>query len=149
MGRKFMTSQLYVSRFEAYIFSDYHEARWKVSDQRKDSIDLQEAMRWMHKSEELVMELARNNQSLFETLGMIRTLFPHTPRLEELTSRVYHFKTPRTSSPPNGKDLIELNAWKEQSVKSLQELVEREYAKPIDELLDYLAIEIAREASSL
>src|SRR5437899_9569097 len=51
MGRKFATKQLYVSRYEALIFSDFHEARWKRAGLPKDSLDLQEAQRWMHRSE--------------------------------------------------------------------------------------------------
>jgi hypothetical protein len=30
-GRKFVTEQLYMSRYEACIFSDYHEAKWKLA----------------------------------------------------------------------------------------------------------------------
>jgi hypothetical protein len=45
MGRKFLMTQLYVSRFEALIYSNYHEAKWKQSGWPKDSIDQQEAQR--------------------------------------------------------------------------------------------------------
>lgn len=31
MGRKAMMAQLLVSRFEAWIYSDYYEARWKLA----------------------------------------------------------------------------------------------------------------------
>lgn len=76
MGRKFATKQLYVSRYEAMIFSDYHEARTKRSGLPKDSLDLQEAQRWMHRSEDLVFDIVKNNQALFEDLGTVRALFP-------------------------------------------------------------------------
>jgi len=53
MGRKITTEQLYVSRYEAFMFSDYNEERWRRSGSPKDSLDLQEAQRWMHRSEDL------------------------------------------------------------------------------------------------
>jgi hypothetical protein len=71
MGIKFVITQLYVSRFEASVFSDYHESKWKQAGYPRDSIDLQEAQRWMHKSEDLAAEIAKNNQYLFEKIGMI------------------------------------------------------------------------------
>ena len=43
MGRKFTTTQLYVSKYEALLYSDYHEARWKLAGAPKESLDLQEA----------------------------------------------------------------------------------------------------------
>jgi len=147
MGRKFITTQLYVSRFEAYIFAEYHERRWKLGGAQKDSLDLQETFRWMHKSEDLGLEIARNNQSLFETIGLIRTLFPDTQKLNELVSRIYHFKMLAIIPPGEGMGLDQLNKWKIKGVKDLQDLVEREYAKPIDELLTHLASEIKKDAS--
>ena len=143
LGRKAVMSQLYVSRFEAWIYSDYHEARWKLAGAPKDSIDLQEAQRWMHKSEDLALEIAKNNQSLFETLGLIRTSFRRTPTLDSLTEKLYRFKVPEITKRPFDLDANQLEVWKVNAVKQLQELVEREYSKPIDELAAYLAKEIA------
>ena len=40
MGCNHYFSQLVVSRFEAYIFSDYHEERWRISGAPEDSLDL-------------------------------------------------------------------------------------------------------------
>lgn len=144
MGRKFLTTQLYVSRFEALIYSDYHEAKWKRAGHPKDSIDLQEAQRWMHKSEDLALDVAKNNQSLFETIGLIRILFPKTSKIDELIDRIYHFKTPKILGDPFKMDANHLEEWKVKAVKDLQVLVETEYAKPINDLLDYLANEISR-----
>ena len=145
MGRKFLTSQLYVSRFEALAYSDYHEALWKLAGHPKESLDLQEAQRWMHKSEEFVQEISENNLGLFQTVGMIRALFPSTPQLRELVDRIYRFKTPKITGPTDKMNSAQLASWKTQVVKELQELAEREYAKPIDDLLDYLAGELAKD----
>lgn len=139
MGRKFATKQLYVSRYEAMIFSDYHEARTNRSGLPKDSLDLQEAQRWMHRSEDLVFDIVKNNQALFEDLGTVSALFPDGPRLRELVERIYALKAIKTSSPARDASVEELVRWKEESVRQLQALVDREYGGPIEELLDYLS----------
>jgi hypothetical protein len=145
LGRKAVMSQLYVSRFEALIYSDYHEARWKLSGAPKDSLDLQEAQRWMHKSEDLALEVSKSNQALFETLGLIRSCFRRTQELDSLTDRLYHFKVPQIMKRPFDLDGSQLEAWKMNSVRQLQDLVESEYSKSIDELAAYLSKEMAKD----
>ena len=138
MGRKFATQQFYVSRYEAFIYSDYHEVRWKhlgggfVEDR-------QEAERWMHRSEDLVFEIVKNNQALNEDLGTIRTVFPDTAKLRELVHRIHAFKAIKTQQPNPKASNEELDRWKDKSIRDLQALVEREYSGPIEELLDYLS----------
>jgi hypothetical protein len=138
MGRKFTTKQLYVSRYEARIFSDYHEERWKRVGAPKDSLDLQESQRWMHRSEDLVFEIVKNNQALFEDLATVRALFPDTPRLRELCDNVYNFHGLWTSEPPHDVPPEKLIEWKEDAVRQLQTVADREYGKPIDELVAFL-----------
>jgi hypothetical protein len=145
VGRKFVTTQLYVSRFEASIHSEYNEARWRVSGYRNDSLDLQESQWWMHKSEDLALEIAKNNQNLFETIGSVFTVFAHSPELNGLIDRLYHFRTPQIVGRPDGTDFVQVEAWKVKAVKQLHSLAEEEYAKPIDNLLVYLASEIAKD----
>jgi len=139
MGRKFASKQLYVSRYEALIFSDYHEARWKRSGAPEDSSDLQEAQRWMHRSEDLVFEIVKDNQALFEDLGTVCALFPDVPRLRELVKRVYGFKALRTTQPARDASVEELVRWEDEGIRQLQVVVDREYGGPIDELLVYLS----------
>lgn len=145
MGRKFVTTQLYVSRYEAFIFSDYHEARWKRSGSHVNSLDLQEAQRFMHRSEDLVFEIVKNNQALFEDLGTVRALFPETPQLREIASRIWKFKAIKTSPPPQNATAEELIHWKEESVRQLQALVDHNYGEPIDNLLSYLSQQLPNE----
>lgn len=144
MGQKFLRTQLYVSRFEALIYSDYHEAKWKRAGYPKESLDLQEAQRWMHKSEDLALEIAKSNQAVFQTVGLIRALFPGSPKLDELVGRVYHFKAPQILVRWDQLNAGQLEPTKKRAVTDLQEFVDREYARPIDELLDYLALQIAK-----
>jgi|SRR5882672_1245525 len=138
MGRKFTTKQLYVSRYEARIFSDYHEERWRRSGAPKNSLDLQESQRWMHRSEDLVFEIVKNNQALFEDIATVRALFPDTPRLRELCDNVYNFHALWTAEPPHDGSDQKLIQWKEEADRQLQAVVDRDYGKPIDELVGFL-----------
>ena len=123
MGRKITTEQLYVSRYEAFMFSDYNEERWRHSGSPKDSLDLQEAQRWMHRSEDL---------------ATVRALFPDTPRLRELCDHIYSIQSLHTAEPPHEGSIEKLDQWKAEADRQLQEVAVREYGKPIDELVAFL-----------
>jgi len=138
MGKKFLLQQLYVSRFEALIFSDYHERRWNLSGDPPTSLDLDEAKRWMHKSEDFAIDIARTNQTLFESVGLARASFPPNDELERPSDHVYRFGTPTITQAAPGADAAALAAWKVKAVSDLQALVKREYSEPIDTLLVYL-----------
>jgi hypothetical protein len=142
MGRKAVMAQFYVSRFEALIYSDYHEALWKLAGSPKESLDLQEAQRWMHKSEDLALEIAKSNQALFETIGRVRTSFQNNTELHNLTDRIYRLKAPHILGQPFEMNPTQLEGWKVKAVIDLQELVEKEYSRPIDDLLNYLSKEL-------
>ena len=147
MGMKITTQQFYVSRFEALIFSDYHEAKWKLAGAPQQSIDLDEALRWMHKSEDYVVDITKNNQRLFETLASVSILFPEVDNLSALVDRLYLFRSPRIEGPPIHGTLKELETWKASAVKQLQELVSREYGNPIETLAQALASALKRTES--
>lgn len=147
MGRKFLLTQLYVSRFEARVFSDYHERRWHLGGNLRDSLDFVEAQRWMRKSEDLTLDLARTQQSLFESIGLAKASFSRDKTLDALTERVYRFRTPVIVGPPATKNLRDLETWKTSAIVQLQQLVENEYGKPIDALLDYMHAHVSDDAT--
>ena len=135
MGKKFLITQLYVSRFEALTYSDYHERLWHLEGTPKDSLNLEEAKRWMRKSEDFAIDIAKANQSLFESVGAVRASYPSTAEFEKLSERVYQFKTPVVAAPPQGADRANLDNWKRQVIPALQQLAQQEYAEPINALL--------------
>jgi hypothetical protein len=93
----------------------------------------------MHKSEDLVPEIAKNNQALFEDVATVQALFPDTPRLRELCAPIYKFRPIdlKTEVPHDGP--VELvTQWKDQGEREIQPLAESEYGKPIDELVAFL-----------
>lgn len=138
MGHRFLITQLYVSRFEARIHSDYHERRWTLQKSPAVSMDLTEARRWMQQSEDLAIEIARAQKDLFESIGLAKASFRRADELDSLTNRVFHFRTPQITDPPADMTVEELDTWKTTAVGQLQKVVEDEFAKPIDSLLDYL-----------
>jgi|GEM_PF-5912998 len=140
MGKKFLITQLNVSRFEALAYSDYHECLWHIAGSPPESLELEEAKRWMRKSEDFAIELARARQSLYESVGMARASYPSTPELEELSERVYHFRQPLIPAPPQTAERKHLDTWKQESVANLQLFVQQEYAEPIDALLYWMRI---------
>ena len=131
--------QIYLSRFEARVFSDYHEERWHRAGEPKDALDLQEAQRWQHKGEDLAFEAAKNTQTLFEDLATMQTLFPETPKLREQCEPLYKFKTIELKTEvPHVGPIENVSQWKNGAQLEAQALVESEYGKPLDELLAYL-----------
>lgn len=139
MGLKILTSQLYMSRFEALIYSDYHEQRWKLTGCIKESGDLAEAQRWMHKCEELGMTIAENNYKLFSVLGVIQTLYTSSTEFNKLTENIFNFKTPKIMVYASGmKTLEELEEWKIKGMSDLQKRVEECFANPINDLIAYV-----------
>jgi hypothetical protein len=145
MGRKLVTEQLNVSRIEARVFSDYHEELWRHAGAPKESLDLQEALRWMHRSEDLAFEIAKNNQALFEDLATVQALFPDTPRLRELCTPVYKFRTlTLKSTVPHDGSVESVTQWKDQAEREILPLAKSEYGKPIDELVAFLRTQLPR-----
>ena len=108
MGHKFLIRQLFVSRFEAGIFSDYHERLWNLRGTPKESLDLEEARRWMQRSEDLAIEIAKAQRELFESIAVAKAAFRRTPELDALTTRVFEFRPPTIVGPAAGGSLADL-----------------------------------------
>lgn len=145
MGQKAMLRQLYVSRVESTILFDYYQTRWRLAGSPKESTDFEESIHNLRKAEGLAIEVAKTTQQIFETIGIIRTSFPNSSKLNELTEKIYQFNPPMMLGDASKMNLNELEVWKNKSVKNLQDFVEREYSGPIDELLVYMANEIAKD----
>jgi hypothetical protein len=69
VGRRLIVQQLYVTYTQARIYSDCHEALWRLSGYQKDSIELEETQRWRRQAETLVIDIGKNNQALFEDVA--------------------------------------------------------------------------------
>lgn len=145
-GLKALLRQLLVSRIEAAVLVDYYHARWKLSGAPKDGFELQEAISNVRNVETLTLEVAKTNQKLFETIGVIRTTYPDTPKLRELTDRIYNFLPPQVLGDASTMKPDELETWKRTAIKNLQEFIDREYSKPMENLITYLAADVPRDS---
>ena len=92
----------------------------------------------MKKSEDQAIELAREKQLLFETIGLINSLFPHTEKLVELSDKIYHHPIPKIKRPEKEWSLEELKTYKATAVRQTQDFVQINITKPIEELASYV-----------
>jgi hypothetical protein len=146
MGRKTLLSQLWTSSLVADTYFYYHEAKWWLAGGPTEaSLHLEEARRWQHKGEDLSIEIAKTYQSLFETLGEIRSYFPYSDRLRDLTTQIYHSKWFHVQRLEVNWTAEQLEQWREQTIKNIQELT-KEFDKMFDDLVPYLEAVIDKEA---
>ena len=120
MGLSFVIKQSYVSRYEAYISSDYHEWRWRLRGCPEKSLDLEEARRWQHQSENLVLEIAKNRKSLSEALGLVIILFPKTEEVAKLVAHLHHLRAIHLEKPPEEANDEKLRRWKTKSLRTFK-----------------------------
>ena len=146
MGRKTLLRQLWTSHMIADAHFYYHEAQWWLSrGQTEASIHLEEARRWQHKGEDLSIDVAKAYQGLFETLGEIRSYFPYSDKLRDLTNQIYHSKWFNVKRLEVDWTAMELEKWHDETMKKIPELTEN-FDKMFDELVTYLENVINKEA---
>jgi len=147
MGSKFAIILYITWRFDAIINFWYHQALWELAGHpiEKNSLNLQEARRWQQRGEETNPEIARNYYNLFRTVGQIQILFPQTPELINLISKIYSLKPPPVTGPARNMNASKLDSWKRNEIDKLDKFLDTKYAKPIDDLLNYLASVMPKE----
>jgi hypothetical protein len=146
MGRKVVLTQLITSHLVADTYFEYYQRKlWLAGGPPEASLHLEEARRWQHRGEDLALEIAKRSQSLFETLGFIRSYFPYSARLKELTNQLYHAKGFEVKRQVLDWNAEQLEEWKVKTIKEVREIVDG-YEKLFDELVAYLESEIDKEA---
>ena len=138
----FSTKQLFVSRYEARILSDYHEFLWHKAGNPKDSLDYQEAIRWMKQSEDLVFKIVENQKELYSCLADIQILFKNTGELTSLIDVIYNIKAYTIKVPEKHFTNTEVEEWKIKAVKELQFNVDKDYGENINNLAIYIKNEL-------
>lgn len=135
-GLRIYRQQLYHSRFEAEIQSDFYEYRYHKTNSQ---LDLSEAIRLGHKLEDVTIEIAKNNQKLLEIIGHISLLFYQSDDLKVLIEKNKSFKSPVIELRPNKEMSIEqLENWRDKAMYSLKKIVKLEYEDKPKELLKKL-----------
>jgi hypothetical protein len=139
-GLQVVLRQAYVSRFEALIYSDYHEYKYYYFS--NNSIDFEEAKRWMIKSEDYVDVITKAWQDVYSCFAEIKISYEITPEIDQLINILRHYKNPEIKTPLKGQvqinSLQELESWKGNAVNGMNDLSMIEYDIPLQQLLTAL-----------
>jgi len=133
----FSTKQLYSSRFEALIHSDYHEQKWKLGGHKDSSIDLSESKRWMLISEEYVNRIISNHQKLHKCLAKITLLYKNDSKIISAVRGVMSLKNPEILEFPEKIDSSTIEKWKIDAKSKLAIEIKQNISTP---LLNLIAI---------
>ena len=142
-GDRVLLSQLYVSAMQARIDFEFHHRKLELEGRPVTSPHVQEAQRLVMRRDDLALEFGRANRQLYETIGRIRANFKRTAELDQLTQRIYSFKTPTIVPPTDLTDPALLLKWRNDRLDELHKKAETEYGKPIDDLLAYVLTNLA------
>lgn len=96
MGHKMIINQFYDSLMLANLHIDYHLYLWRLNGSQEGTINQKELVRYMNQAAELSIHLAREKQLLFETIGMVNTIFKRTEKLSELSRYIYDMRSIET-----------------------------------------------------
>lgn len=129
-GLKQNLKQLYISRFEAYIYFDAHEAKWRNSNYTS-VLDFSEATRWMQKSESLVFEIVKMEQALAESCGILLSFFRHNNEI------VTKLKNLLSHSVPNIQNQSIMN-WNSEKIDNWKEAAVVQLRTKVDDIFDKL-----------
>ena len=148
-GRKTLTKSLFFNQLYSKINSHYYLNKWKKEGSPENSLDFQEFQYWRVKGDDLTLEMIRSCQGLFEAIGLIGTLFPDTPKLNELLHHARNLKLNYDiPDPPAVIDKTQLETWRQETIQSIRSFVDNKFENPIDNLLNYLQIEMTKDSNN-
>src|SRR5262249_49990121 len=92
MGQKILVAQLTYNHFADFASFEYYQRRLQLEGWDTQTFIFREAQRHMNQSDYLALEVTKSKKDLYQTLGLIRSYFPASPKLKELTQRIYSYK---------------------------------------------------------
>ena len=160
-GVEYILSQSYANHYVSFIYAIYYNHRSLLADNPSERSNYEEKAReWKQKSDESVMEIAKNNQSLWELIGFIETVFSPTEELRDFINNLENYR--ESFEEEFGiKDLSEDEELGGEEIKDADELwnacsmmiddvlkhTDEMIETPIDNLLEYLMKEIQPNSS--
>lgn len=145
-GLKIMLDQLYLSVNDAYVLFEWIRALERLK--LPNRADLGEIEEQRQKYSELILELARNNQRLWETIGLIRLLFLHTEKLEELIKpfecsiiKIREYRESISDYYVNAT-VENVNIRPDATLNGIEEQIRKYLEIPFEDLQNYLEYEI-------
>ena len=149
MGLEVMTSQLYVSMIGAITLFAYNMALERL--ERPCRSELGKIGEKHREYNELALELARTNQRLLETIGLIRVLFSPSEELDKLIEpfkpSMIKLREHRESITDYYKNVTvdNVNTWPEAATAGLDEAIITYVEFPFESLQKYIEDKIRDE----
>lgn len=143
-GHGSLITALHVNKLTADVNVQYEYNRWLKEGRPSSSVYLDDLKEQLHWSQQMVLDIARENQKTFETIGVVSSSFPSSAQLTLLVKQVSAMqeKEMEIQPPKPGLSDTELLKWRAKEYGRVHRFVNQQYDKPIDELLKYLELQI-------
>ena len=135
MGIRATLSQSALSLQETKINQAYHQARFSLTH---DKLNLDEATRYVQRSEMLLSEIARDRKRLYELVGSVAVLFPDIPL--DIFANMSHIGI--LEPAPTPKELAkvsELEAWRVKQIDLAREHLDKQFRQSVGRLINQMA----------
>src|SRR5262245_5347181 len=135
MGLRVALSQSAVSLQETKINQAYHQAKFSLTH---DKLNLDEAMRYVQRSEMLLPEITRDRKRLYELAGSVAVLFPGIPL--DIFANVSKIGTLEPAPSPKGiAQVSELEVWRVKQVDLAREHIDQQFRQSVGRLVNHMA----------
>lgn len=136
MGNIQLLRQLYTSRFEAYIDSNFYEYLWHR--QPNEDLYKEEAKRLARTVENLAIEIARTRKIFFATVYRLPLVFQLDDDTKGTLEKLKCHKTPVIKDFPDGLTIEQLKEAEQQAKKDLHRIIDEELYQPTNTVYQYL-----------
>jgi hypothetical protein len=138
-GFRRLIPQLHYSAGEADIYLKCLKWRWNHLNDNSDAFDSPEVVRTRGEFREFSVKLIEAQQELSVSVAQLRCVMPTSPKLLELTERVFLAHQLEIGEPPDEvRTEADLGTWSTAVRKQLSEHVEQTFGQPIQELIEHL-----------
>lgn len=146
-GRALMLTQLYVSLQQAQIDRDVADVQAHFTKEPQAVTRMGELAK---RSDDLLVDLGRSKQVLFESIGTAEALFPPTDEFQRRLDAVWNLKAPhytRMSEAEMNAGPERAHAWRDEQMDKLKQYVDAQVVAPLKGLGEYLRGELQKEPS--
>jgi hypothetical protein len=137
-GRKAVTTQLQLTSLQNAVYINYLQTRRLMKLESSVLNEAEEAPRLIRENAAVALDVAKNEQGLFEDLGVVRALFQDSPELRLAIEAFSNVPPIELKTMPTGLTEDAIDEWREQATNQLGKDVEARYGARFDRLLTYL-----------
>lgn len=135
-GIKITITQQYYSCYEAEINHEMHKYNWQLEGLRADSLDKEQTIFWMNKTNERNEQLSNSLRQLYEKLGSARIAYKKN---KDVCILIDQFSEKPLYFDPvidiQGRNIQEIKQWGQVTLQAIKNKVNERYWNPLDELL--------------